>query len=60
MKKNFNSLEKDISSLRKQLIFRSNNMGMKELDVVIGAWADIHVPHLSQQECHKFYNEVIE
>ena len=60
MKRDFNVLETNLEALRKQLIFRSNNMGMKELDVVVGAWADLHVPSLSHEECQQFYAQVIE
>jgi succinate dehydrogenase flavin-adding protein (antitoxin of CptAB toxin-antitoxin module) len=39
MKSDYNSLSKDLNSMQKQIIFRSCNMGMLELDVIVGKWA---------------------
>ncbi len=32
-------LETDVNYLRKQLLFRSYNCGVRELDLIIGTWA---------------------
>eukprot|EP00484_Ammonia_sp_Unknown_P000444 CAMPEP_0197022756 /NCGR_PEP_ID=MMETSP1384-20130603/3574_1 /TAXON_ID=29189 /ORGANISM="Ammonia sp." /LENGTH=120 /DNA_ID=CAMNT_0042450853 /DNA_START=77 /DNA_END=439 /DNA_ORIENTATION=- len=39
--------------LRKRLIFRCTNRGIKELDLVMGNWAKEHVQSLSDAECEE-------
>lgn len=48
-----------INTYKKQLIFRSRNLGMKELDLLVGTWAAKHVPDLSYSECTRFEEEVL-
>lgn len=48
-----------INTYKKQLIFRSRNLGMKELDLLVGTWAAKHVPDLSYSECIRFEEEVL-
>jgi succinate dehydrogenase flavin-adding protein (antitoxin of CptAB toxin-antitoxin module) len=33
------TLEKDLEALRGQMLWRSKNLGMKELDLIVGSWA---------------------
>jgi succinate dehydrogenase flavin-adding protein (antitoxin of CptAB toxin-antitoxin module) len=50
---------KDIQTFRKQLIFRSKNLGMKELDLLIGKWAESNVQSLKEDELLRFESEVL-
>jgi succinate dehydrogenase flavin-adding protein (antitoxin of CptAB toxin-antitoxin module) len=40
-------LETDLAALRKQLIFRSKNLGVRELDLIVGTWASRVLPSYS-------------
>ncbi len=33
------TLEQDVNALRGQMLFRSKNLGVKELDLIVGSWA---------------------
>ena len=39
---------------RKQMIYRSNHRGIKEMDIVLGLYADAHVMELSAAELDDF------
>jgi hypothetical protein len=41
------TLEPEVGVLRKQLLFRSKNLGMKELDLLVGRWAALNFPRMS-------------
>ena len=49
----------DLASLRRSLIYRSGNLGMLELDIVIGKWAQQNIPNFTLEECKQYANEVI-
>lgn len=49
----------DLPSLRRSLMYRSGNLGMLELDIVVGRWAKKHVPEFSHEECAQYANEVL-
>ena len=53
------TLETDIVLLRKQLNYRSNNLGMKELDLLVGRWAELHLPDMTQEQLHQFNERVL-
>jgi succinate dehydrogenase flavin-adding protein (antitoxin of CptAB toxin-antitoxin module) len=36
---NYSVLEKDVNALKSQLLFRSENLGVRELDLIVGTWA---------------------
>jgi antitoxin CptB len=38
--------EDNIAIKRKQLVFRSWHRGTREIDLMLGRFADVHVPHL--------------
>jgi succinate dehydrogenase flavin-adding protein (antitoxin of CptAB toxin-antitoxin module) len=40
-------LEKDVTALRNQLLFRSKNLGVRELDLIVGSWARHNIPKYS-------------
>jgi succinate dehydrogenase flavin-adding protein (antitoxin of CptAB toxin-antitoxin module) len=42
-------MEKDISALRGQLLYRAKNLGIKELDLIIGSWATKYINTLSHE-----------
>jgi antitoxin CptB len=52
-------LETDIESLRKQLLFRSKNLGVRELDLLVGAWASRNLRGLSEAQLHAFNEQVL-
>lgn len=49
------SFPKKVSDFRKLIQYRSLNLGMKELDNVIGGWAKRNVPAMSRSQCLKFH-----
>ena len=54
-----NTETKDLDSLRKSLIYRSHNLGMLELDIIVGKWAKEHVPSFTEEECKNYASEVL-
>jgi len=52
-------LSTELGALRRQLIFRSNHLGIKELDLIVGTWADHNIPNLSQTQLLDFNNQVL-
>lgn len=52
-------LEQDISALRGQLIFRSKNLGMRELDLIVGSWALRTLPSYTYQQLLTYNKEVL-
>ena len=52
-------LETNINSLRKQLLYRSRNLGMRELDLLIGTWAEHHIYNLSEPQLQEFHSQVL-
>ena len=53
-------LHKELPVLRKQLIYKSKNMGMKELDIILGNWAADNLPLFSEENCLNYYEEVLQ
>lgn len=51
------SLE-DIEKTRKRLIFRSWHRGTREMDLIMGSFADQHVPAFSEAEL-SLYDEIL-
>ena len=49
----------DVVSYRKQLVYRSKNLGMKELDILVGKWALANVDRLDKKELERFEEEVL-
>ena len=52
-------LETNVASLRKQLLYRSKMMGMRELDLLIGAWAEHNIQNLTEPQLQEFYSQVL-
>lgn len=43
-------MKDEIENKRKKLIFRSWHRGTREMDLLLGSFADAHVPGFSEQE----------
>jgi succinate dehydrogenase flavin-adding protein (antitoxin of CptAB toxin-antitoxin module) len=52
-------MEKDISALRGQLLYRAKNLGIKELDLIIGSWATKYINTLTHEELLQFNDDVL-
>lgn len=52
-------LSSSTPSLQRQLIFRCSNLGMLELDLIIGTWARKRIPSLNHSELLKFNEEIL-
>lgn len=44
----------NIANKRKALIFRSNHRGTKEMDLIMGSYANANVPDFSEQELEDY------
>jgi len=44
------TIEKDLSSLRGQMLYRARNLGMKELDLIVGSWANQNIHTLNNEQ----------
>jgi len=44
----------NIENKRKQLIFRSNHRGTKEMDLIMGSYANANVPEFTDQEVRDY------
>lgn len=44
------TLEQDVNALRGQMLFRSKNLGVKELDLIVGSWAANFIKTLSHDQ----------
>ncbi len=40
----------DLETLRKRLLYQSHHRGMRELDFILGRFANRHVPSMTQEE----------
>lgn len=66
IRKNFedliNSYDKepqDLEAFQKRLIYRSSNLGMLELDLLVGTWAKQYLPKMNIEECQRYEREII-
>lgn len=41
------------------MLFRSKNLGVRELDLIIGTWAKHNLPHYSHPQLLRFNQEVL-
>lgn len=48
----------DIDTKRKRLIFRSWHRGTREMDLILGSFADLYVPEFSAQDL-TLYDEIL-
>jgi antitoxin CptB len=52
-------LSSELGALRRQLVFRSKHLGVRELDLLVGTWADRNVHNLSETELYAFNTQVL-
>jgi succinate dehydrogenase flavin-adding protein (antitoxin of CptAB toxin-antitoxin module) len=45
---NYSPIETEVVALRNQMLFRSKNLGVRELDLIVGTWAKHNLPNYSQ------------
>lgn len=50
---------KDIETERKRLIFRSWHRGTREMDLLLGSFADRHLPEFSETQLSQ-YDEILQ
>lgn len=48
-----------IENIRKKMIFRSWHRGTREMDLIMGSFANIHVPQMRQEEL-ALYDELLQ
>ena len=53
-------LESDLGPLRRQLIFRASHLGMRELDLIVGAWAKRHLPNYGSDQLQAFNQQILQ
>lgn len=56
---NYMSMQDDLKTYQKKLIYRSGMLGMKELDLACGKWAKRHMFDLSREECERYEREIL-
>lgn len=56
---NYSVVEPDLTALRGQMIFRSKNLGVRELDLIVGAWGRHNFPQYSYEQLLQFNNQVL-
>lgn len=54
MTQNQDASKEQQENRKKRLIFRSWHRGTKEMDLILGSFADTHVPGFSQQEMKQY------
>lgn len=54
------TLENNVEALRGQMLYRAKNLGVKELDLIVGSWAKNYVHTLNMEELNKFNSQVIQ
>jgi succinate dehydrogenase flavin-adding protein (antitoxin of CptAB toxin-antitoxin module) len=42
------TLEQDLASLQGQMLYRAKNLGMKELDLIVGSWATHNIKNMNK------------
>jgi succinate dehydrogenase flavin-adding protein (antitoxin of CptAB toxin-antitoxin module) len=56
---NYNQEPTEDANLRKRLLFRSRNLGMKELDLLVYKWANEHLQHMNRAQMIEFDEQVL-
>ena len=55
----WNKKSESLTNYQKRCIWRSSNLGMKELDLAFGAWARSNIFNLSEAECERYEREIL-
>lgn len=53
------TLEQDVDALRGQMLWRSKNLGVKELDLIVGSWAANFIKNFNKEQLLEYNKEVI-
>lgn len=53
------TLEQDVDALRGQMLWRSKNLGVKELDLIVGSWAANFLKTLNYDQLLEYNKQVI-
>ena len=53
------TLEQDVDALRGQMLWRSKNLGVKELDLIVGSWAVNFLKNLNKDQLLEYNQQVI-
>ncbi len=56
---NYNQYPTNIQSFRNQLVFRSSNLGMLELDYLIGNWSKKYMKTLDYMQLIQYDREIL-
>lgn len=56
---NYAPIEQEVTALRGQLLFRAKNLGVRELDLIVGTWAKHNLPNYSHPQLMKFNEQVL-
>ena len=54
------TIEENVEALRGQMLYRAKNLGVKELDLIVGSWAVNHVKKMSKEDLIAFNDEVLQ
>merc|ERR1719152_333592 len=54
------SRPEDLKLYQQQCVWRSSNLGMKELDLAFGMWSKKNMHNLSREECEKYEREILQ
>lgn len=54
------TIEQDLAALRGQMLYRAKNLGMKQLDLIVGSWATHNVNKLNKEQLLNFNKEVLQ
>lgn len=54
------TIEQDLPSLRGQMLYRSRNLGMKELDLIVGSWANKNIHQMNIDQLNDFNHQVLQ
>jgi antitoxin CptB len=46
--------DEKLDTVRKRLAWRASRRGIKEMDIIVGGYADRHLPHMSAQDLITF------
>ena len=53
-------LEQDVNALRGQMLYRAKNLGVKELDLIVGSWAQNYIKEMNEKDLLLFNKQVLQ
>lgn len=54
-----NDFHVDLDSRRKSILYRSSNLGMLELDLLVGKFAKNNFQNLSEEDCDAYETQIL-